>query len=179
MKEVLVVCPQQRDRLVVDAAGLDSRWAIRYAGPDLDHFDDFDPEAFLADLAALSADGVVGTKDASALVAALLAARRRLPGPRPGALLNCQHKPTSRNIQLRVAPEATPRFALLDGAPPFDPPFFVKPVVGRLSQNAFRVDDSAQLLALPAPDASLARYARIAALAGAEPGALGDPLRRP
>lgn len=83
-------------------------------------------------LAAEPADGVVGTKDRSALVAALVADRRGLPGPRPEALVACQHKPTARETARRVVPEATPRFGPPDQ---LDPPFFVKPAVGRLSQD--------------------------------------------
>ncbi|HST24662.1 MAG TPA: ATP-grasp domain-containing protein [Gaiellaceae bacterium] len=59
-----------------------------------------------------------------------------------------------------------PRFALLgDGLPPFPLPFFIKPVVGRLAENAFRVDTFAQLTAL-AEDGYPPRYAHIAGLAG-------------
>ena len=172
LKEILVACPHARDFRAVEAADLGARYALRYAGSDLDRLEAFDPDALVAEAAALPADGVVGTKDASALAAALVAERRALPGPRPQALLACQHKATSREIQLAAAPEATPRFAVLDGRPPLEPPFFVKPVVGRLSQNAFRIDDPARVLALPEPDASVDRYARIAALAGAAPKSL-------
>ena len=156
----------------IEAARLRERYAITLAGPDLDRAADFDPEAFLAATEAVPTDGVAGTKDQSALVAALVAERRRLPGPRPGALLRCQHKLTSREVQRRVVPEATPRFALLGDEPPFDVPFFVKPVVGRLSQHAFRVEHPSQLDRLPDADGSLERYARIAALAGADPPSL-------
>ncbi|MDQ3890130.1 MAG: ATP-grasp domain-containing protein [Actinomycetota bacterium] len=171
-KDVLVVCPQERDARAIEAAGLRERYAIALAGPDLDRERDFDPDAFLAATQSVPADGVVGTKDQSALVAALVAERRRLPGPRPPALLRCQHKPTSREVQRRAVPESTPRFALLGDEPPFEVPFFVKPVVGRLSQHAFRVEDPSQLARLPDADGSLDRYARIAALAGADPRSL-------
>jgi hypothetical protein len=63
-------------------------------------------------------------------------------------------------------PAATPRFALLDGRPPFGPPFFVKPVVGRLSQRARRIDDPAEIELLEDTDTYMTRYARIAELAG-------------
>ena len=74
-------------------------------------------------------------------------------------------------IQQRVAPEATPRFAVINGAPPFDVPFFVKPVVGRLSQNVFRIEDPDDLQDLHEIDRYTTRYAEIAALAGADPAA--------
>lgn len=118
------------------AARLDHQFHVHYAGPDLDSIESFDAKTLVGDLSALPAEAVVGTKDRSALVAALVAARRGLPGPRPDALVACQHKPTARETARRVVPEATPRFG-----PPeaLDPPFFVKPAVGRLSQD---YDDS-------------------------------------
>jgi len=172
MSDILLVCPQERDLLAVETAGLDRTFRVRYAGSDLDQLDAFDPEAFLAEYERTPADGVLGTKDQSALVAALLARRRGLPGPDPRALVACQHKPTSRELQRRAAPEATPDFALLDEEPPFPYPFFVKPVVGRLSQNAYRVDGPADLLGLHEADRYTNRYAEIAALAGASPASV-------
>ncbi|MBD0290681.1 MAG: ATP-grasp domain-containing protein [Thermoleophilia bacterium] len=169
MREILVLCPQERDRRAIGAARLETHFAVRYAGRDLDGVDEFDPAAFLAECERLPADGVVATKDQSALLAAILAERRGLPGPSPHALLACQHKPTSRELQRKVAPDATPRAALLDGGLPFSPPFFVKPVVGRLSQNVMQIDDEEDLAALPEPDGYARRYGAIAALAGAPP----------
>ncbi|HEX2044450.1 MAG TPA: ATP-grasp domain-containing protein [Gaiellaceae bacterium] len=169
MRDILVLCPQERDLKAIRAARLEERYRVRCAGTDLDQLEHFDPESFLAECERLPADGVVGTKDQSALLAALLAERRGLPGPTPAALVNLQHKPTSRALQREAAPEATPAFALLDGAPPFETPFFVKPVVGRLSQNAYRIDDARDLLGLHEIDDYTTRYAGIAALAGADP----------
>src|ERR671935_2288894 len=124
-----MLCPQQRDYQAVRAAGLDRRYRVRFAGADLDGADSFDPRSLLEAFAEVPADGVVGTKDRSALLAALLAERRGLRGPTPQALIACQHKPTSRRIQQRAAPAATPGFELLDGRPPsFAPRWFVKPV---------------------------------------------------
>src|ERR671924_173915 len=169
MRDILVLCPQERDLKAIRAARLEERHRVRFAGTDLDQLDAFDPEGFLADGERLPADAVVGTKDQSALLAALLAARRGLAGPTPEALIACQHKPTSRRLQQRAAPEATPEFALLDGQVPFGVPFFVKPVVGRLSQNVFQIDDARDLLGLHEIDRYTTRYAEIAALAGADP----------
>jgi hypothetical protein len=172
MRDILVLCPQERDLNAIRAARLEDGYRIRFAGTDLDQLESFEPERFLAECETLPADGVIGTKDQSALLAALLAEGRGLAGPRPGALIACQHKPTSRVLQRRAAPEATPDFALLDGRPPFPFPFFVKPVVGRLSQNAYRVDERADLLELHEIDSYTERYARIAELAGADPAAV-------
>jgi hypothetical protein len=129
--EILVVCPQERDRREVAAAGLDGRYLVRFAGPDLDTDAAWEAETLVGELAALPVDGVTGTKDRSALVASLVAARRGLPGPSPAALVRCQHKPTAREIGGRVVPKATPRF----GSPGDFEPAFVKPAVGRLSQG--------------------------------------------
>jgi hypothetical protein len=169
MRDILVVCPQERDLRAIEAAGLSERYRIRYAGSDLDQLPSFEPLTFLADCERLPADGVVATKDQAALLAALLAEQRGLPSPTPRALVACQHKPTSRELQHLLEPEATPRFAELRGEPPFPFPFFVKPVVGRLSQNATRVDDPSDLLGLHEADLYTSRWAEIAALAGAEP----------
>jgi len=170
MKDILVVCPQPRDVQAIAAAGLDARYRIHYAGADLDAVDLFDPEAFLEECDAIPADGVVGTKDRSALLASLVAQRRGLPGPAPRALAACQFKPAARALELAAASEATPRFALVDGTTAFTPPLFVKPVVGRLSQGARRIDDLSQLATLRPTDPYLEGYARIASLAGLDPG---------
>jgi hypothetical protein len=162
-----MLCPQERDFRAVQSAGLDPGYRIRFAGSDLDALDTFDPDALLAEFESLPADGVVGTKDRSALLAALVAERRGLPSPTPQALIRCQHKATSREIQERTTPGATPRFELLDGRPPpFPPPWFVKPIIGRLSQEAQRVDDSATLAGIVETGTYQDGYGRISALAG-------------
>lgn len=163
MKDVLVIAPTERDL----AAGATSRYRVRGLGGDLDETPDFDPRHLVEQAAEVVTDGVVGTKDRSALLAALAAQRLRLPGPSPAAVLRSQHKFTSRLVQQRAVPESVPRFALLDGPPPFSPPFVVKPVVSRLSQGARRIE---RLEELPSPE-DLSPYAAsfeaMAALAGA------------
>jgi ATP-grasp domain len=176
MREILVLAPQERDRKAIEAAGLADRYALRLVGSDLDGPAAPDPAALLAEAERLHVDGAVGTKDASALLAAILAGRRGLPGPRPEAVLAIQHKPTARAVEREAAPEATPRFAVLGPEPPFPFPFFVKPVVGRLSQNAFRIDTEDDLRDLPDPGADVHRYAQIAALAGGDPDAVSGFL---
>ncbi|MGI9657551.1 MAG: ATP-grasp domain-containing protein [Gaiellaceae bacterium] len=92
--------------------------------------------------------------------------RLGLGGPTPRAVVNCQHKLRSREIQRRVVPEATPAFAPLEPRSGLRFPCFVKPVVGRLSDGATLArapEDLAQLES----DRSYAReYAAIAAHAG-------------
>ena len=159
MQRVLVICPQERDRRLASSPHFD----VRLEGPDLDAVD-ADPRELLDELAEMPADGVVGTKDRSALLAAQLAERRGLVGPSPAAIVSCQHKPTSRAIQRRVAPESTPAFVLADGVPPFPPPWWVKPVVGRLSQEARRVDTEAELAGVVEDSTYRQRYADLAGL---------------
>jgi biotin carboxylase len=167
MRDILVLCPQERDVRALAVAGLGDRYRVRLVGSDVDLLPAFDPAAFVAECEGLDADGVVGTKDRSALLAAIVADRRGLPGPTPEALFACQHKPTSRAVQARVAPAATPRFAALNGVPSvFGPPWFVKPAVGRLSQLARRVDRASALARIQPDDGYQAAYAEIAELAG-------------
>ena len=170
MRDVIIVCPQERDRALIRAAGLDDLYRVRYAGPDLDSITDFDPGAFLDEWATVPADGVIGTKDRSALLASLLAERLGLPGPTPDAVINCQHKGRSRLLHREVAPAATPLFAAVSDAddppPAFPQPWFAKPIVGRLSQGARRVDDAAELRELDDPSGYSAAWSRIAELAG-------------
>jgi hypothetical protein len=168
MPDVLVVCPQERDLRIAPGIAAAGRYGVHFAGPDLDASAP-DPAALLEELSAIRADAVVGTKDRSALLAALAAERRGLPGPRPDAVVRCQHKPTSRELQRLAAPEATPRFTMLPGTPPFPPPWFVKPTVGRLSQEARRVDDPGELGRLEEEPGYRDAYASLAALAGLPP----------
>jgi hypothetical protein len=170
LKDVLLLCPQQRDFALARAASLPQRYRVHPVGPDLDATD-VDPAAVLQEAASITTAGVVGTKDRSALLAAVVAERNALPGPTPRALFACQHKPASRRIQQQVVPDATPRFSV-DFPPPFSPPYFVKPVVGRLSQRARRIDDIADLAELPLHDPYAEGYARLAELAGLPAGDL-------
>ena len=141
-----MVAPSERDVTEIRSAGLDERYDVSFAGPDLDALDRVDGRALLAALGNAEADGIVSSKDRGALLAAVLAARKGLPGPSPEAVAALQHKPTARTIQERAVPEATPRwFVPGRGEPPFPPPWFVKPAVGRLSMGAHEVDDAAGL----------------------------------
>ena len=171
MHDVILLCPQPRDVEEIRAAGLERRFRIHRVGPDLDAVDSFDVDALLDECGRVPADGVVATKDRSALLAALVAARRGLPGPSPAALVRCQHKLTSREVQARAVPAATPRFApVRAGGTALQPPFFLKPVVGRLSQGARRVDPPDELTAFDGRDGYAEGYAAIAERAGLAPG---------
>ena len=158
MRDILVLCPQERDLKAIRAAGLEGRYRVHFAGSDLDQLQDFDPEAFLDECEALPADAVLGTKDQSALLAALLAERRGLPGPSPQALVACQHKPTARGIQQRVAPGATRRSRHQLG-PPFDSRSR-KPVVDACRRRV-RIEDPASCSEPHEIDRYTTRYSRL------------------
>jgi ATP-grasp domain len=165
MRDVLLICPAERDLAAVGSAGVGARYRVRPVGSDADGGERFEPAKLLRAAIHGPADGVVGTRDRSALLAALVAGRRGLPGPSALAVLRCQHKLNSRLIQQRAVPAAVPRFADVNGRPPFAPPFFVKPVVGRLSQGSFRVDRDEQL-PRPLRDGYRDSFAAMAELAG-------------
>jgi hypothetical protein len=121
---------------------------------DADCRADFDPAAFIEAAAAGALgrlDGVMSSSDyPGAAVAAAVATRLSLPGPRPERVIDASHKYRSRHIQRSAAPEAVPAFALVDprrpdAAPPLPFPFFVKPVKGAFSVLARRIDDAAAL----------------------------------
>jgi biotin carboxylase len=113
------------------------------------------PNAILERLAgdprARAVDGVFGSSDASAHLAAHLASQLGLPGPTPEAFMRCHDKLESRRLQRDAVADATPRFFALDPNDPIpDPlplpfPLFVKPVSAHLSQLAFPVHDRDQL----------------------------------
>jgi hypothetical protein len=91
-----------------------------------------------------------------ALAAALAAQAAGLPGAAPEAIVACQNKAVTRALLARIAPEANPRFALLDVAaaahgelpPGFGYPCFVKPVRAAFSVLARRVGSPADLRTL-------------------------------
>ena len=62
MKDILVLCPQERDFNAIRAAGLEQRYRVRFAGSDLDRLESFDPQAFLAEAEPIPAGAVVGTR---------------------------------------------------------------------------------------------------------------------
>jgi hypothetical protein len=102
-------------------------------------------------------DGVASSSDyPGCIVAAAIARELGLPGPNPQSVLRCSHKYYSRLAQQAAAPEATPRFALVDpqrlDPRAFDLPFpvFVKPVKGWFTQHARRIDTFADLAAFAA-----------------------------
>jgi biotin carboxylase len=142
---VLVLCPGQRDRLNLADERIMDRFAVHLAGERIGPR--FDPGAFVDHMARLgpAADGVMGSNDATAHLAAVLAERLGLPGPGRAAFMRCHDKLACRRAQAEIVPDATPAFAGVDlDAPDADPPlpfpFFLKPVSAHLSQLAYRID---------------------------------------
>jgi biotin carboxylase len=129
MKRILLPAPTRRDLLNLD----DPRIAERYE---------------LVETEQPGLNGVFGSNDSTASLAATVADRLALPGPGYEAFMRCHDKLAARIVQQRTVPDATPRFAPLDAEsrkPPLPYPFFVKPVMGHLSQYARRVDNDADL----------------------------------
>ena len=168
VKDVLVIRPQMRDLWSIPDARLDDRYRVHYADPRLDRAESLDVGAYLDAVGSVPADGVVATHDNAALLCALAAQRRGLPGPTPQAVFACQYKPVSRRHQQAVLPSAVPRFEILDRSAAFEPPFFVKPVFGTLSGDVHRIDALHQLDAVR-PSYHARRYAAIAAEMGLAP----------
>ena len=44
MRDILVLCPQERDLVAIRAAGLEDRYRVRFEGSDLDQLETFEPE---------------------------------------------------------------------------------------------------------------------------------------
>jgi biotin carboxylase len=164
-RRVLVVFETHWDRKQLGAcrAAWEGRTEIRYAEPsDEGCAWDFDVLGFIERAATGGlgrVDAVLSSSDyPGAIVAAAVATRLGLPGPRPERVIAASHKYTSRIAQRRAAPEAVPRFALVDPAQPqaqlpLPFPCFVKPVKGSFSVLARRIEGAEQLAAFLASSA--------------------------
>ena len=171
MKRILVLCPTAREYRhlppLAAARGVELVFD-EFGGDYFDRFLGKHPETGIAPLdvialidetvaryAGAGLSGVtsgVGYPGMSA--ASVIAARLGLPGPRPEAVMCCEHKHWSRRAQHRWVPEAVPEFHAVD---PHDAegiadvasrvrfPVFLKPVKSCMSINAHRVDDPRRL----------------------------------
>jgi hypothetical protein len=158
-RRVLVVLETHWDRRQLEACRSSWEGELELAFPPPDDVScpsAFDPLAFVES----AASGALGRIDAvmsssdypGATLAAAIATRLGLPGARPERVIGASHKYYSRLSQQRAAPEAVPRFALVDprqleAGPPLPFPFFIKPVKGAFSVLARRIDDAAALRA--------------------------------
>jgi ATP-grasp domain len=162
LKTLVILFPNERDRLELQSSRYQSRFNLHFEGFDLHHFPDnarlvtFNIHRFIDKITKrcekLKADAVLSTDEHfGALIAAIVAQRLGLPGTDPQAILSAQHKWLARKIQQRVVPEATPAFSHfsyeilnpLDTGLPF--PFFVKPIKATWSVLARRVDNFSEL----------------------------------
>ncbi|MGH6929184.1 MAG: hypothetical protein ACREEV_12785, partial [Dongiaceae bacterium] len=91
--------------------------------------------------------GIVAFDDYPAsLLAAAIAEKLKLPGPSLAAVVACNNKGWSRVLQRAAAPEAVPRFQVLDPHRSYTPndldlafPFWLKPVKSSMSYLGFRI----------------------------------------
>jgi hypothetical protein len=160
-KRLLVICPTARDRLHLARPELRGRYALELRATDeATHEPGFDALQFLRELLREMEGrreefaGVVGIDDFPAcMLAALVAEQFRFSFPTFKSLFLCQHKYYARLRQREAAPEATPRFHLVDIARAVEPshiplpfPLFVKPVKSYLSILARRLEAFPDLL---------------------------------
>ena len=94
-------------------------------------------------------DGIVGTHDSSAVIAAIIAQETGKRFAPVEAIINCQNKYLSRDIQKRVLPEATPNFAIaldyLRNTAQISLPFFIKPARSNISFGTHKVHSQKNL----------------------------------
>ncbi|MGH2369618.1 MAG: ATP-grasp domain-containing protein [Chloroflexota bacterium] len=154
MKRVVLLCPNSWDE--VQLAACRPRWEGKYTilphGRDVeDNPGAFEALGFVEDAlreySRQPIDGVTSSSDyPGCLVAAAIASELGLPGPRPEQVLRCSHKYYARLAQQEAAPEATPRFSLIDpqrlrpDALELEFPLFVKPVKSWFSVFARQVE---------------------------------------
>jgi biotin carboxylase len=175
-RRVLCVLETSWDRRQLEQCrpSWEERLEVAFCAPsDAECRADFDALAFVERAARGEfgrIDGVFSSSDyPGAIVAAALAARLGLPGPRPERVIRAGHKWYSRLPQREAVPEAVPEHALLDPRAPGKPlalalPCFVKPVRASFSLLARQVDSQAELEAFlrsPAVQDFSAGYAAI------------------
>ena len=162
MNKILVVCATDRDKRELtkrlpsidvfpvfhefDAAFFDK---ILYS--DDAREEDFDLDVFLKEkLAELREQNIAGCISAvdhpGSALSAIFAKELGLTGPDPAVVIRCQHKYYAREDQQRLVPEATPAFEAVPvhqiGRDPMPrvTPFFMKPVKGRFSAFARKIE---------------------------------------
>ena len=165
-KNVLLLCPNDwdADHLARSRPRWEPHYAVTKHGEGAEHAPaTFDALSFVEETVArfrgAGIEGVTSSSDyPGCLVAAAVAHELGLPGPAPRAVLTCSHKFYSRVAQVGAAPEAVPRFGLVDvdrleggrvvghEGRELDYPLFVKPVKSWFSQHARRCDTPEELV---------------------------------
>ncbi len=159
-KRILVLCPTARDRMHFSRPEIQGAYRLELRGTDeATHQPGFDALRFLdetlQDVQRRRGEfqGVVGIDDFPAcMMAALVAERFGFAASSFESLFLCQHKYFSRLKQQEAAPDATPRFHVLEAVRdlvaadlPLTFPLFVKPVKSYLSILARRIDTAEDL----------------------------------
>lgn len=157
---ILALCPTARDRAHFSRPEIQGTYNLELRGTDeATHEPGFDAVHFLTDTireVRSRRDGfqaVVGIDDFPAcMLAGIVAETFGFPFPSFESLFLCQHKYYSRLRQREAAPEATPRFHVVDTSRdplpseiPMPFPVFVKPVKSYLSILARRLETFADL----------------------------------
>ncbi len=89
-------------------------------------------------------DGIVGTHDSSAVIAAIVAQETRKRFASVQAVINCQNKYLCRRIQKQVIPEQAPPYAIaldyLRNPARLSTPFFIKPARSNISFGTHKIE---------------------------------------
>ena len=171
MKNILVVCPAQRDLRELSLDYVNSGYNLIFHTYDnslLERIickgigwmtETFDPAAVIDEMLAVcereNIEGIVTSEDyPGSIFASIIAQKAGFPAPLPEHVLLFQHKYYSRLAQLKHVPEATPDFMLGDPHR-FDPllfdlafPVFLKPVKSYFSVFANSATTIGELLHL-------------------------------
>lgn len=154
-KTVLFLCPTSWDLHNIARPEVQARYDLLCHGSyPASHPEDINVIEFIEDTLArfdgTAIDGVVSTHDyPGCILAAIVAARRGLPGPRPQATLLAQHKLHCREVQAAACPGIVPEFFAVDpDRPDLDGvpfPSFIKPAKSVLSILACRLESRRDL----------------------------------
>ena len=159
---ILVLFPNEWDKLEFESARVAARFTVRYEGFDLFKFPEnarlmwLDARRFARRMVKRYRDAGVAAVISSeeqfgAMLAAVIARRLGLPGADVRAVLLAQHKYYARLMMRDLMPEATPRFCVFNYARPTPEavampfPLFVKPVKATYSILARKVDNFEEL----------------------------------
>jgi hypothetical protein len=170
MNKVLMLCATGRDRREVTKRLPSIDVMPHFHHADADFFNQlkysktadkaaFDFDAFIeTTVKELKSEKIAGcfsaTAHPGATLSAIVARALGLVGPDPEVVARCQHKYYARVDQQRLIPEATPAFEVVPmdkiGKDPMPrvPPFFMKPVKGRFSAFARRIETAEDWYAL-------------------------------
>ncbi len=153
MKNILVICPTQRDYRELSRFNGAYQFFYSESNPR-ERLERFDPLSFIEKVVhgikGKNMHAVIGTHDyPGSMIASIIAEKLGLCGLSLQANLLCQHKYYARLAQKESVPEAVPRFKLIDPFQPavklpMDLPFFIKPVKSFFSIMAKRINSRAQ-----------------------------------